>query len=665
MPASASVASQSKPEELVEGLSSLDTSARLKALRDVKNQIIGNKTKKLSYIKLGAVPRVVEILASDTDIPLLVQSAAAVGSFACGNDAGVRAVLDSGVFPHLLKTLSNVDDKVVEAGARSLRMIFQSTLAPCGDLWRGHAIDSILVLLSSTNDNVAEVAASVLARSCGTFEHQQMVAASGGMKALVQLLNGSTKKRQAALDALAAMVRDNPQQATAFIGMDGGQWLDLVVRLVKDKVTRSRLLACLCLTNIWKASPIGLGQHDLSMKATVLAMLVRLSHEVGQVGEEAPVVLETLVSGSEEMQNLALYGDVIPLLGSLLLNKSDVSHRQLQAILNALGAICFELEECRRQFLEHNEFVSVLSYLNHMEAGVRTAACSVIRSLSRSVKNLRTGMSSDRVVLPLTRLLRDSSPLVQASALSALCNIVLDFTPSKSPPLQSGLLPLLVSLSRSMDTNLRLNSVWALKNLSYMAEVRVKDTILKELTVGGLVNLVQDSEEDVQEQALGLIRNISHGKTEDIERITELEGGAILLTVGRQLSSARKPSVCLQAIMTMSNIATGSPSQRDKVIEILFPEGSSLPEGPLSSLLHRFFHDSSFCALPLRISALFCIENLSRPLVPGGRGRVERMERGGVEQQLVLCTEDSCLEIKSRAEIALKNFAAVKKNEIA
>jgi hypothetical protein len=110
MPASASWAS--RPEDLVESLSSLDNTARLKAIRDVKNQIIGNKTKKLSYIKLGAVPRVVEILASDTEVPLLVQSAAAVGSFACGTDAGVRAVLDSGVLPHLLKMLQNGDTQV-------------------------------------------------------------------------------------------------------------------------------------------------------------------------------------------------------------------------------------------------------------------------------------------------------------------------------------------------------------------------------------------------------------------------------------------------------------------------------------------------------------------------------------------------------------------------
>ncbi len=135
MPASAAWA---RPEDLVESLSSLDNTARLKALRDVKNQIIGNKTKKLSYIKLGAVPRVVEILASDTEIPLLVQSAAAVGSFACGIDAGVKAVLDSGVLPHLLKMLQNGDNKVNTSLIPVFLPVFFLTLVLPSILHSGH-----------------------------------------------------------------------------------------------------------------------------------------------------------------------------------------------------------------------------------------------------------------------------------------------------------------------------------------------------------------------------------------------------------------------------------------------------------------------------------------------------------------------------------------------
>lgn len=93
-------------------LGSTDPEVKLRALREVKNQIIGNRTKKLSFLKLGAVPAVAAALdASQSE--LLVQSAAALGSFACGFDAGVRAVLDAGAFPNLISLLSYPDEKVI------------------------------------------------------------------------------------------------------------------------------------------------------------------------------------------------------------------------------------------------------------------------------------------------------------------------------------------------------------------------------------------------------------------------------------------------------------------------------------------------------------------------------------------------------------------------
>lgn len=71
---------------------------RERALREIKNQIIGNRTKKLPYLRLGAVPLVVAALAErSASTSVLVQAAAATGSFVCGVDDGTRAVLDA---PH-------------------------------------------------------------------------------------------------------------------------------------------------------------------------------------------------------------------------------------------------------------------------------------------------------------------------------------------------------------------------------------------------------------------------------------------------------------------------------------------------------------------------------------------------------------------------------------
>jgi len=127
---SASVCMGTRPEELTAMLAAAGPAAgagcvgagaggaeveheRVRALREIKNQIIGNRTKKLLYLRLGAVPAVVAALASPGASPAaLVQAVAAAGSFACGVDDGARAVLDAGAVGHLTRLLAHPDEKV-------------------------------------------------------------------------------------------------------------------------------------------------------------------------------------------------------------------------------------------------------------------------------------------------------------------------------------------------------------------------------------------------------------------------------------------------------------------------------------------------------------------------------------------------------------------------
>jgi len=47
--------------------------------------------------------------------------------------------------------------------------------------------------------------------------------------------------------------------------------------------------------------------------------------------------------------------------------------------------------------------------------------------------------------------------------------------------LDNGGVQRLVTLVHSMDSNLRLNAIWALKNIVFSAESQIKDKIMKEL----------------------------------------------------------------------------------------------------------------------------------------------------------------------------------------
>lgn len=637
-----------RPEELVENLSSVDAGAKLKALRDVKNQIIGNKTKKLSYIKLGAVPRVVEILASESEAPLLVQSAAAVGSFACGIELGVKTVLDSGALPHLLRMLCNGDEQVVEAGARSLKMIFQSALAPKNDMLQGQRMDLLLTLLNSTNENVAEFAASVIARCCETSLQQQSLLNAGALDILLDLLGSSLKRREACLDVLRALVKDNPQISMKLINVKQGGALATIIKFVKDKSPRTRLLACMCLANVSCACPSSYSQ-EWEVRTDMLPILVKLLDEPGQVGEEAPSVLADLVANNEELQKLVYPINAVEKLCNLL-HKDFLQPNHLQGVLVALSELGSRLEDSRRKILSFEPQGPIAAALVHESMGVRIAACNCIKNISRSVKNLRTSLTDEGVVFPLFKLLDDESPAVQVAALSAISNVVLDFTPHKTVFFKCGGVMQLIQLAKSMDPLLRLNAVWALRNLLYLADMSVKRKVMEELTVATLISLIHDPEEVVQEQALAFVRNLVYGSVESVQQIF-VEDGIILRAVVQQLRVATGPEVCTQGLYVLCNVAAGNEFHKDEVMHFVV---ASLQEACIP--LNRFLQDMNNSQL--RVAAVWCIMNLSYPDSPGVLYRIDRLINAGFLLHLQNMTDDPCLDVKDRVKTAMEQFMA-------
>lgn len=63
---------------------------------------------------------------------------------------------------------------------------------------------------------------------------------------------------------------------------------------------------------------------------------------------------------------------------------------------------------------------------------------------------------------PLLKLLENSRQDILAVASSTLCNLLLEFSPSKEPILESGAVDVLCNLTRNEDSVLRLNGIWAL-----------------------------------------------------------------------------------------------------------------------------------------------------------------------------------------------------------
>ncbi|PWA75371.1 Armadillo [Artemisia annua] len=651
MPGSASTTSH-RSESLITRLHSASSSqnneTKLKVLRELKNQIIGNRTKKISYIKQGAVPFVVSVLSNCdcvNDCLVVVQCAAIVGSFACGVDVGVTAVLEAGAFAHLIALLSRDNVKVVDAGARALRMIYQSKVAPKYDFFEEKNIQFLISLLDRNNENVTGLGASIITHSCQTHDEQKILADAGVLKKLINLLGGTTNQRDASLESFATIIKENPEVISKFVGPENGRTWCTLIELTKDRYPRTRLLACKCINLIKNAAPSYL--QYVGMRTKLILVLLELLDDPGQVGDEALFTLSSFIEDDEGLQKLAFETNTI----DKLLNRTQkelLQAKRLQGVFITLANICSNLECCRSILIQSPKALNfVTDALTHTNVDVRVAACICLKNISRSVKYLSAGrFMTESVIMPLIQLLFDTSTSVQVAALCTISNIVVDFTMHKSLFVQNGGVKQLVQLSKSMDSVIRLNAVWALRNLVFLVDSRCKEVIFMELRALTLTSLVSDPSASVQEQALALICNLVNGPVDSIEYVFS-EDGLLMNAVGRQLWSASKPEVLIQGMYVLCNVASGKEFHKEAVMHQLLPQPNN--DGTQSIMVTMLQSDTA----QLRTAAVWTIVNLTIPTGAGALARVVKLRNAGIVSQLKNMVNDPCLDVKLRVKTAL------------
>ncbi|KAG1178732.1 hypothetical protein G6F70_000240 [Rhizopus microsporus] len=578
----------SKYEESIKELGSPDSNKRLKALRFIKNSVIGNKTKKELYIKLGIVQRLVDYLSLPEESPytLKIQAATILGSIAYGKDDNVSAVITSGSIVPLLNTLSLPHDKhlieslrqrrkLIEASTRALKAIFTASSSKSlrnACITEKHIRDLALILkvtsgflieessVATTSEGlsfamIAEFTAAIVSKCCDTDTQQLQLQEAGIVQPLVDILHSHCiKAQEAALDALSSLCHENRLLGDIIIqsksSNTGQTTLSTMLDFAKGKCPAMRLIACTCLTNLYRTGVFTEPSNDIIL--IVLPALVKLLQEpTGDIQEKAPLVLADLIKDDEEMQKAAYDADAISKLAELL---ASVSSREIENhtcqlgipgmgstakrkekiqenSLIAIAAATLSKEECRTQAIEAKVLPHVISGLNSKQSGVRLAACQCAKSLSRSVSHLRTSFVDENVAPHLVKLLHDESQTVQAAACGALCNLVLHFSPMKKSLLEAGAIDKFVQYSKSNDSNLKINGIWAINNLLFKAELDEKKSVMEALSFDSLVDLLHDQNTTIQEQALEIVRNLVFGEQEDIDWVYEKMGKETLLDV--------------------------------------------------------------------------------------------------------------------------------------
>ena len=455
--------------------------------------------------------------------------ATVISSLATGNQHNIELLIAAGALPPLLDTLASSDPKMVDAGVRALRAIVQHPSACSSHVFQTSHINDLISLLgespapSSVSIHIAEVAASILARIAENDpQARDAIASTSATSFLVKWLHGRwsvyPKVQEAVLDALASLCKDNPRVAksVAFSHLlDGQKVMAIFIDLVKDKRASTRLSAIACITHLSRTSSIP-REHQQSIVLIVLPTLIRLFSDsspinsslgtnLSTISERAMALFATLVSESQELQSAAMEGSAITKLAEIAstilsadpgadskavkidpeqsssTSVASTGDKLRESCLLAISGCCSLKEECRKQVIDSKLLPYIIAALSNKTIGIRAAACRCTRSLSRSVKNLRTTLMDAGIANPLFDLLYDASIDVQTTASATICNIVLDFSPMKAVVLEKGVLNRLVELVNGQDRVLRLNAVWALKNMLFQADSPTKAAVMKAL----------------------------------------------------------------------------------------------------------------------------------------------------------------------------------------
>ncbi|XP_066603416.1 armadillo repeat-containing protein 8-like [Prorops nasuta] len=654
-----------------------------KAIVCLKNSVIGSNRQKGSVIAQGVVPRLLQLLGDATGAisdRIRLESAVTLGSLAKGTDQHVLALIDLGVVPLVLQVLlpsplTNVSnekektqDLLNEACLRCLRTVFQHPAAPVHAIYQEPALVLRLLSLASHSVTCQVCVATILTAACKTVEEQNALSKAGAVETLAMQLDSPLSEVQ--LPALACLANMCYQNHTVSVTVASASTSNTPQgRLVpvalgqlmgRERSSLVQLEAARCLAYMHRAG--ALPSNDPRVVYRALPCLVRLCHR-DRPPRERVAAAETLAYLTEvdiDLQRLAsISNHLIPTLAELLRPHPQVQDTQLsqdmrQAAFRAFASLGANDEDIRKRIIETESLMEqvVTGLQDPGGPRVRLAAVRCLHSLSRSVQQLRTTFQDHAVWRPLMQLLHGADKGIEGRgegeedlltvASSTLCNLLLEFSPSKEPILESGGVELLCSLTKRPDPALRLNGIWALMNVAFQAEQRVKSQILSCLGTDQIFRLLADPELSILMKTLGLLRNLLSTKAH-IDRIMGEHAAHVMQAVILVLEDpVHPPDVKEQALCILANVADGDRA-RDYIMSN-------------EDVLKKLRDYMAINNVKLQVAAIFCVCNLVWREEPGAAQRQARLKELGLHEILEKLQKTNDSQLYDKVKTALAQF---------
>ncbi|KAJ2943616.1 hypothetical protein O0L34_g16724 [Tuta absoluta] len=631
----------------VDELYSSDGAKVVDALVTLKNSVIGSNRQKSSVIEQGIVPRLLQLMSDETlDPNIRLEATITIGSLAKGTAQNVASLVEQGTATALVELLKTapINTKLAEAALCALRSVFLHPPAPIATLPADMRLLTRLTQIAREGSPTARACVvRILSIWCVGPAEQEALCVAGACGAIAALIaNGKAAgpppaRALPALDLLAAICFENANVALEAINTRHGDKTipELLLCLVsRDKPLPVAMGAARCLTFIHRAGALPADDNRVVFGA--LPCLARLcTKEMPEdIRATAAETLAYLAEVDTSLQRLAAISNhLMTSLADIVNCQSSAAKQGAFKCFASLGA---NDEDIRKRIIEtHGLMVHIVNGMNHSEATVRLAAVRCLHSLSRSVQQLRTTFQDHAVWRPLMQLLSDSpgTELLTVGS-STLCNLLLEFSPAKEPMLDQGAVEMLCNLTKRPESALRLNGIWALMNMAFQAEQKVKQRILNCLGTEQMFRLLGDSDTRVIMKTLGLLRNLLSTR-QHIDAIMSEYSSQVMQAVIVVLEGSYPAEVKEQALCILGNIGDGERA-KDMIMA---------NEDVLRKLVDYLAHPES----KLQEAALFVASNLVRRGEAGAQARQARLADLGVLRALkLLRARDSAQHLHDR-----------------
>ncbi|XP_017905452.1 armadillo repeat-containing protein 8 isoform X11 [Ovis aries] len=466
--------------------------------------------------------------------------------------------------------------------------------------------------LLSRSRYTQEYICQIFSHCCKGPDHQTILFNHGAVQNIAHLLTSvSYKVRMQALKCFSVLAFENPQVSMTLVNVlvDGELLPQIFVKMLqRDKPIEMQLTSAKCLTYMCRAGAIRTDDNCIVLKT--LPCLVRMCSKERLLEErvEGAETLAYLIEPDVELQRIASITDhLIAMLADYFKYPSSVSaitdikrldhdlkhaHELRQAAFKLYASLGANDEDIRKKIIEtENMMDRIVTGLSESSVKVRLAAVRCLHSLSRSVQQLRTSFQDHAVWKPLMKVLQNAPDEILVVASSMLCNLLLEFSPSKEPILESGAVELLCGLTQSENPALRVNGIWALMNMAFQAEQKIKADILRSLSTEQLFRLLSDSDLNVLMKTLGLLRNLLSTRPH-IDKIMSTHGKQIMQAVTLILEGEHNIEVKEQTLCILANIADGTTAK-----ELIMTNDDILQKIKYYMVGLCALHDSTSCTL--------------------------------------------------------------------